>query len=220
MRREGQIRYQYKQLKYRHRKAAIESNFKRLPCNCIHNRTRDLADGSRVQYCALRETRNVPEWDRVICDDRDEEDVNFVRHHCDHFQPLKSSEDIKDEFNALIDHAESTGDLGYLALHYQDIAALLWVLAPWDHYCSGVPDMEIGWRRVPPEDHPPIMRPRCAVEPPLESFMPIIKGQKEYKASENLPPAERMTRFLMYALVPLFVLLSKRRHPEWRRLTA
>jgi hypothetical protein len=57
-------------------------------------------------------------WEGLICD-------NSIPNTCPFFKPAKSEEQVKTEINTILD----SGDMGKIASHYPDVAALLWVLA-------------------------------------------------------------------------------------------
>lgn len=137
MRSPSQVRQQLKQLKFRARKKVLSDNFKVSPCRCRYNKEVKLSERLSVGTCTYREDG----WEVVVCDESSASGRKQAR-NCSKFCPLKTSDDIKEEFEALIRDAENSGDVGPVAYFYPDIAALLWVLAPWeqdsDSLCSEV----------------------------------------------------------------------------------
>ena len=163
MRRRGQIYQQYKQLKFRARKSWLREALKQRPCNCQFNQEFEVDyPPQRVGVCMLR--TSDPNWSRHLCSDHSEADREFAS-TCPGYAPNQDAEEIKDEFSTLIDEAESTGNLGYLAYRYPDLAALLWVLCPWEDSDDGES-----------EEEPPLPTP--------------IKIGKEAKAVLDLPDPE------------------------------
>jgi len=122
----GQIRQQYKQVKYRARKKFVEHSLKQKPSRCCFIARVSVKDDRQVGLCLYSEVSGDENWEQEICD-------TSVAKTCPKFCPLTSPEVVKERFARLLSLAE-TGNakaLGALALHYPDVAALLWVLEPW-----------------------------------------------------------------------------------------
>lgn len=62
------------------------------------------------------------EWEGLICDES-------VPNTCPFFRPQKTREQIEEEVDAIL----NSGDMGLIASHFPDVAALLWVLAGVDN---------------------------------------------------------------------------------------
>ena len=118
MRTEGQTRYQLKQVIFRHLQKELRENFKKRPETCNLYRALFL-DGGCIGLCgteALAAPHPLP------CDSRLPGGLDKAR-ECPYWEPVKTKDQIKAEFGALI-----SGDRGVLAGKYPDVAALLWVL--------------------------------------------------------------------------------------------
>jgi len=127
MKREGQIRQQYKQVKYRIRKKLLDKNMRVEPSNCCFHAPVSVEKSSGVVLCAYKEMAEDADWDVVVCD------VDQAR-QCDRFAPEATPDEIKSRFERFLAAAETSGNaqaIGTLAYHYPDLAALLWVLEPW-----------------------------------------------------------------------------------------
>lgn len=118
MRSEGQIRHQLRQVTFRHLQKRLRENFRQRPDNCTFNMGY-MTNGKIHGVCGFQEDgepRMVP------CDSRFPGCADMAR-KCPLWQPLRTKEDIKQEFLLLLQ-----GDRGLLAAQYPDIAALMWVL--------------------------------------------------------------------------------------------
>lgn len=117
----GAVKHKLKQVQYRHRAKAIERALARKPCNCVFNGQVPLPDGTEVSVC-LFGAANPTEWSGSLCD---EEHGGLDRARgCEFFIPRKSREEIKREFDDFV----RTENRAEIALHWPDMAALLWVL--------------------------------------------------------------------------------------------
>ena len=128
MKRDGRVRQQYKQVKYRARKKLIEKSLRVEPCNCCFHVPVSPDRGSRVVLCGYAEMAEDPEWDVVLCD-------LVQAKECENFVTAATSEEVKRRFDRFLAYAEDSGDaqaMGALAFHYPDLAALLWVFEPWE----------------------------------------------------------------------------------------
>jgi hypothetical protein len=116
MRTEGQIRQQLKQVLFRHLQRELRQNFKRCPEGCQHNRIRYLGGEQGLGICGLDPKQ------LLICDQKLGGDIQAQT--CPKWQALRSKEQIKTEFRALI----ASGDRGRIAARYPDVVAMMWVL--------------------------------------------------------------------------------------------
>lgn len=129
MKSEGKIRHRLNQVVYRHLSKAIKENFRREPGGCLHNKRVQSVGGKEVGLCRLQ-LPDGEKWPVTVCDDDMPESCEMAR-QCPHWKPKKTKAEVKDEFNTrlqgLLDEAEKD-NMGPLAFHYPDIAALVWVL--------------------------------------------------------------------------------------------
>jgi hypothetical protein len=128
---EGQVRQQFKQVAFRHRKKLVRRAISRLPSNCRHNRELDIGGVPPVGFCSLL-IEDADTFQGVLCDGR--HDPELVK-TCPSFKPGATAEEIKEGFRSLVENPER----GVLALEYPDLAALLWVLDD-DDVVPEVPD--------------------------------------------------------------------------------
>lgn len=127
MKTQGQIRQQYKQVRYRARKKFLETVFKKQPHKCRYASRPSEQESFRVGLCLYGSMAEAPDWDVSLCDQEQAQ-------RCEHFTPRMSSDEAKRRFDEFLSLAEEEGDpkaLGAVAFHYPDVAALLWVLEPW-----------------------------------------------------------------------------------------
>lgn len=124
MRRPGEVHQKFKQVLYRHRKRAIEAVLRRAPRNCVHNCASPahpavFADGTpfQVRVCGNAAAGLCG----VVCDSDHGGDV--VAHQCAHFVPLRTPDQVKEEFRQLVTQSPAA-----LATRYPDLAALAWVI--------------------------------------------------------------------------------------------
>ncbi len=118
MKSEGAIRRQLKQVLYRHLQRRLRANFKKAPHTCSHNHEVELERGT-VRICRYTDDRT--DGGRV-CDVQ--VDGGARSRDCPFWMPLKSKEDIKVAFRAVL----STGVRSQIATDFPDAAALMWVL--------------------------------------------------------------------------------------------
>jgi len=125
MKTEGKVRHQLSQVIFRYRKKAMVEGLAPLPHNCVHNRRLGIF-GKTLGACGYME--GTPEANRAICDTNVCPDQART---CPYFRTIHTPEALKESFQqhfgALLAQAQ-LGHLGYLAHHYPDVAALLWVL--------------------------------------------------------------------------------------------
>ena len=107
---DGEIRQKLKQARFRHLKREIESRLRSTAGNCIHNIPLEV-QGADVGFCALK---------HIICDVRERKDHAPT---CPNFGLRASKEEIKAEFQALMD-----SPIHEIASKYPDVAALTWVV--------------------------------------------------------------------------------------------
>lgn len=127
MKREGQVRQQYKQVKFRIRKKLLDKSMRVEPSNCCFHAPVSVEKTSGVVLCAYKEMTEAEDWDVVVCDMEQAK-------RCARFAPEATSDEIKSRFEKFLASAETSGDaqdIGTLAYHYPDLAALIWVLEPW-----------------------------------------------------------------------------------------
>ena len=123
MRTEGQIRYQLKQVTFRHLQRRLRENFRKRPESCAHNQevVLDEKTGATVGLCGILSPEGVPR--NVPCDSRLAGCSEMAR-DCPLWAPLQTRDEVKTEFHKIL----QSGDRGVIAASYPDIAALLWVL--------------------------------------------------------------------------------------------
>jgi hypothetical protein len=118
MKTEGKIRHKLKQIRYRILQREIRKALSRRPKNCCHaGVVRGHASEELFAVCLLG-AENPREWEGLICDES-------VPNTCPFFVPSKTREQIEVEVDAIL----NSGNMGLIASHYPDVAALLWVLA-------------------------------------------------------------------------------------------
>jgi hypothetical protein len=126
MKQRGQVQQQYKQVKYRARKALLEQKLRREPGNCGFFQHAAVKDGTKVGLCGYSAIMSDPTWEVVSCNTEQAK-------NCPQFTAEATSEELKARFDRFVSAAE-TGDrhaMGSLAYLYPDLAALLWVMEPW-----------------------------------------------------------------------------------------
>lgn len=137
MKSKGKIRQKYKQVRYRSRANFLEQHHKRKPCNCIFKKEVSFEERENgVVLCGFEDEN----WDVLMC-------TQQQAMTCPKFHPAEDSDDLKDNFNEFLEYAETTGDLGPLAYYYPDLAAMLWVLSPWEEEeddDNSISDVSIG----------------------------------------------------------------------------
>ena len=147
MRSEGQIRYQLKQVTYRHLQRRLRDNFRQRPDTCAHNKALvlDESTGTSLGMCGLLSEDGCPR--DIPCDARLPGGSERAR-ECPLWEPLQTKEQIKADFKELLQNP----DRGVIAAQYPDIAALLWVLddAGEAHAALEVEDSEGHEHDVPP----------------------------------------------------------------------
>ncbi len=177
MRRPGEIHQKFKQVLYRHRKRAIEAVLKPTPENCAHNGIAPThpgwvaSGGARGPLVQLRVCKNVEAGIAgVICDSHYAEGLSGVcARTCPHYRPVKTPEDVKEEFRQL-----ASQSLGDLAAKYPDLAALAWVLKDPVEVTEEADDVQ----DVPPsqerfDEH---VKPTELVKPPE----PVVEARWRY----------------------------------------
>lgn len=110
MKTEGKVKRKFKQAKFRHLKKLLQTNFKQTSDGCKFNR-KVRGDGRFIGVCSVQ--------DEIVCDCL----VPEVARQCDIFEPLRSKDEITQEFEASFER-----DIGEIAQDYPDLAALMWVL--------------------------------------------------------------------------------------------
>lgn len=107
---DGEVRQKLKQVRFRHLKREIESRLRVTAKNCIHNVPLEVRK-AEVGFCALK---------HVVCDLSEGKDHAPT---CPNFGLRSSKEEIKAEFQALMD-----APIHEIAAKYPDLAALTWVV--------------------------------------------------------------------------------------------
>ena len=107
---DSEVRQKLKQVRFRHLKREIESRLRVTARNCIHNTSLEVR-GAGVGFCTLK---------HVICDAGERKDQ---APDCPNFGIRSSKEEIKAEFQALMD-----APVHEIAAKYPDLAALTWVV--------------------------------------------------------------------------------------------
>jgi len=167
MRSEGQIRHQLRQVTFRHLQKRLRENFRQRPDNCNFNQG-FMDQGHLRSVCGYQEDgepRLIP------CDARQPGCLEMAR-TCPLWQPLRTKEDIKQEFLHLLQ-----GDRGLLAAKYPDIAALMWVL---DSSGEPMTSAEIQEATEAPPDslgHPQFFKPETSSAPDPE---PEAQGERSF----------------------------------------
>jgi hypothetical protein len=118
MKSEGKIRHKLKQVHHRIVQKEIRKNSSKKPCNCKYSGLVRGASSDPLFYVCLLDADKRDVWEGLICD-------SSIPNTCPFFTPFKSEEDIKSEVLSIL----QSGDMGKIASHYPDAAALLWVLA-------------------------------------------------------------------------------------------
>lgn len=116
MKTEGQIRHKLKQVTYRHRKKRIRTQLSRRPMNCYHNCVVSKTSSHEIYGCSH------PKREGIVCDSYYGGDL--IASECPFFQPSKSKEEIREEF----DHFIQTASLPEIATEMPDVTALMWAL--------------------------------------------------------------------------------------------
>jgi hypothetical protein len=138
---EGQIKQKVKQVIFRLRKAHIRKGLARHPQNCVHNDKIHLPvhTGNRatIRVCtwgiahvkAPGQGHDGEEWNNRVCDASMGGEQQAAE--CPYFESCSTADELKAEFNENLGIEGGTPkDIGYIAKHYPDVAALLWVLGP------------------------------------------------------------------------------------------
>ena len=137
MKRETEVKRKLRQVIFRHLKKAVEDTLTPLPSSCLHNRVLTRSDGSEIGVCGFPRSTLKPGFPRdreflsadeaeVICDASIPKGLARAR-VCPMWEPLFTRSEakavFKSDFAALIDQGRPA-----VALHYPDVAALMWVL--------------------------------------------------------------------------------------------
>lgn len=122
---EGKVKHKLRQVIFRHRKRFIANGLKRRPHNCCHNaevkNPRRMGNKEIVRLC-LYQVENLEEWNNVVCDSTQQ------AQECPHFQCRNKPDDLKRMFTTSLGLDGTPVEIGWIAKHYPDIAALTWVL--------------------------------------------------------------------------------------------
>ena len=118
MKSEGKIRHKLKQVRFRLIKKELRKATSKKPCNCVHSGVVRGHASEPLFHVCLMDSSKPEEWDGMICD-------NSVPNTCPFFKPKATKESVTEQVNEILD----SDDMGKIATHYPDVAALLWVLA-------------------------------------------------------------------------------------------
>lgn len=118
MRTQRKVKYQLKQVIYRHLQKRLRVNFKKTAVGCSHNRETPLGDGF-VRLCGVMSAEGCPR--NLPCDER--LDQNQTARDCPLWEPLQTRGEVKAGFQEILG-----SDRGVIASHFPDVAALMWVL--------------------------------------------------------------------------------------------
>lgn len=121
MKTKGEILQKLKQVRYRHLKKGIRKSLSRQPHNCTFNRKIDSILGHRVCSHPTLLDAFLSGSDLPYCDSAHGNDMSKT---CEYFCPLKEKSSVKKEIQDILNSQE----MGEIALHYPDVAALIWVL--------------------------------------------------------------------------------------------
>lgn len=123
MKKSGAIWHKLKQLRFRHMKTYLKEGLKQTPQNCQYNCIEKFRSGKEIGLCKFVSKGPQP-WS-VICDPETEEGLKRAL-RCPAFEPKKTPEKLKEEFNFFME----SSSMGQIAYRYGDMAALMWVLEP------------------------------------------------------------------------------------------
>lgn len=133
MKSKGEILQKLKQVRYRHIKKGIRKGLSRQPQNCAHNRQIDLILGLRVCSHANVLDTFLMGSELPVCDAENGPDQSKT---CDYFCPARDKSEIREQIKTRLNSKE----VGEIAFHYPDVAALIWVLD--DKDLEGFEDLE------------------------------------------------------------------------------
>ena len=119
MKSEGAVRQKLRQVLFRHMKQLIEANFQKLPQTCAFN---GHPKTIRLPRMCLHGAGLPSTWQGKVCDADVGDGVGQAR-ECPYWKALRTKEDIKAQFKALVSKNRAA-----VATRYPDAAALLWVL--------------------------------------------------------------------------------------------
>jgi hypothetical protein len=120
MKTEGQVRHKLQQVTYRHLQRAIRTKLSRRPENCENNRRVKLPMvGDGVRFCSVRKDAD---GDALACDES--YDGLDQSAQCKEFRCSHTKDGVKDEFAEFL----RSSDTPTIAVHYPDVAALLWAM--------------------------------------------------------------------------------------------
>lgn len=109
-----EIKERIRQLRHEHLQQRIEEKTKPAPENCIHNYKHETEDGT-IRLCMLGAER-PDKWGGKVCDSEQ------TAQECPFFEPRKSEEEIREEFE------KDVMDPEVVNREFRDISALRWVL--------------------------------------------------------------------------------------------
>ena len=121
MKSKGQIIHKVKQVRFRYLKKFIDKCLSQTSSNCLHNRPTLIAQSDVDKVCLCGFQMEEKGWVGKVCDKRLNPEL---AKGCSIFEPLKSKEELKSEFNSSLEVLP----IPVLASKFPDLAALLWVL--------------------------------------------------------------------------------------------
>lgn len=129
MKSEDEVLKRLRDLKFRYLGRILRKELRPRPQNCVFNSAHSVTDGGKekvVRLCMLGVER--PDWDVDICDTAKQAAC------CPAFLPVKSRDEIEEEFEARL------SDLEWLREHHRDLYTLTWVV-------NGVEPQYTLWQR-------------------------------------------------------------------------
>lgn len=121
------VKHKLRQVIFRHRKQFIKEGLKQCPGNCRYNAPVKVPPGPGrrkiIRVCLYKEDEG---WNNVVCDEN-EGGLEQAR-TCPYFECKNNATDLKSMFSSLLGLDGTPVEIGWIAKHYPDVAALTWVL--------------------------------------------------------------------------------------------
>ena len=120
MKTKNEILQKLKQVRYRHIKKSIRKGLARHPHNCVFNKEIEILQ-LPVRVCSHPELvdNSFGKGQLPICDDR----LKDLSPQCPKFCSNNTKEELKESTKSTL-----SSEVGEIAYHYPDVAALIWVL--------------------------------------------------------------------------------------------
>ena len=144
MKSKSEVLQKLKQVRYRYLKKAVRKGLARHPYNCLFNKEIEVLR-LNVGICTHPEIIETRSDYFPICDER----LGDLSSRCEKFCPKRSKERIREGIKETLNSSE----VGEIAYHYPDVAALIWVLDKED--LQGFEDLE----EEPEEDQALVVDP-------------------------------------------------------------